>query len=218
MRDAVVRFYFQLVRDYRMYRFLPHTAVYIWETCLGDKTSRDVIGACFLVAQVLIDTVALSIEDMARACSTSVPSLRNEEERISLRVLQDMSFTESHPEHNLRNLPNEEHEPQVWEMILQCFDHSLYLENISHRSRTFVSRYAALEILGKDVVVPASDLRHTAELLNAIGHTSVASRLLNRYASRRSPTTTSLQTDSTLHEDAYEGANRTDHDVDPIPK
>ena len=76
-REDVVEFYMNLQEDYKVYRFVPHVAVSIYDE-LFDKhwphstNPRAVIAACFMLAQKFVDTRIISLGDLADAavCTT----------------------------------------------------------------------------------------------------------------------------------------------------
>lgn len=182
MRDAVLRFYFQLAFDYSMYRFLPHTAILIWDAHRNSVRShqpRDVAGACFLLAQVLVDTVALSVEDMARACSTTRRLLLCAEDALASLVLVDTTFCVIHPEQTLvplrHSLP-----PDVWETVMDCFDHAFYVDGVSTEERAAASRIAAFEVhsIRLEGGVKSEEKRLASRILDASGRPHAASRLI----------------------------------------
>lgn len=84
-RVVLVTFYFELCDSYRLYAFLPHCAMVLWEEAQRTGQShRAIDAACFLVAQKMMDTSVFKIGDIADVFSAREDDVREGEKQIFL--------------------------------------------------------------------------------------------------------------------------------------
>lgn len=98
-RTMIGQFFFSLSQDYESYAFLPHTALSLWDHVKPDSfgsNPRAIAGACFLLAQKLVDTCCANIDELAEVCGVDNP---DEIRRCELRLLQecDIDALNLHP-------------------------------------------------------------------------------------------------------------------------
>lgn len=132
-RQTSITFYFALTEDFRVYRFVPHVATLLYDLIdnlpeVSGHTVRARIGAYFRLAQKLMDTKILTIDDMAQACVVTPDTILQFEAELYCLLLDKHLHIETSPDHALHNaiktkLPNDVNVDDV----CRFFDTTLYL-------------------------------------------------------------------------------------------
>ena len=74
-RVVLSQFYFDLCESYRLFKYLPHCAMRLWDEAQAkgnlSRSQAAIDAACFLIAQKLCDTSVFNVQDIAEVFGAS---------------------------------------------------------------------------------------------------------------------------------------------------
>jgi hypothetical protein len=84
-RVILSTFYFDLCVNYKLYRFLPHCAMALWESAQHIRptvSNRTLDASCFLVAQKMVDTSVFKVVDISDIFCANEDEVRQFESKV----------------------------------------------------------------------------------------------------------------------------------------
>jgi hypothetical protein len=96
-RTQLATYYFDLCESYRLFMFIPHDALALWNGAQNlapflHLSPIAVDAACFLVAQKLCDTTAFQIADLADIFGCGETALRAAEKQVFVNLFMQTSL------------------------------------------------------------------------------------------------------------------------------